>query len=90
MDQIAIRVANRFRTSKLDFREVVGKPAEANEAARLAFNALNRFKFAFDEMDEIPADLMPLYRQCMKALGAHEKFSSEVYQLKMMMSRTSL
>ena len=90
MDQIAIKVANRFKTAKLDFREVVGKPAEANEAARLAFNALNRFKFALDEMEEIPADLMPLYRQCMKALGSHDKFAGDVFQLKMMMTKIRL
>jgi hypothetical protein len=46
------------------------KAAEADTAAGQAFNSLIGLKMSLDQMDEIPSDLKPLYKEIMKAMDA--------------------
>jgi len=71
----------------MDFSQVVGKPAEADEAVVKAYLALHSFKFGLDKMEAIPADLQPLYRQCMKALDKIGDARAATNQLREMMKR---
>lgn len=69
------------RTSKVRFESVTGKAAEASQHLAAAYLALHSYKAGLDAMDEIPADLKPLYAQCMKAIDSLMPAQREVHQL---------
>lgn len=77
------RIAQRYTTSKE--QSFVTKPAEADEALVTAYLALHSLKATLDKFDELPAHLMPYYKQTMKALGLLEPAQREVQQLRGMM-----
>lgn len=62
-------------------------PAQADEALAEAYRALMSFKGALDQMQEIPSDLQPYYRQIMKAADAVVGARKESYQLREMVKR---
>lgn len=64
-------------------------PAEADEHLGGAYRSLLSFKGSLDQMEEIPQWLMPLYKECGKALSAVEKARKSTYQLRMMTQRAS-
>ena len=75
------------RTAGVKFDEVTYKAAEADKKLSEAYLALHSFKAGLDAMHEIPPDLLPLYRQCMKALDKLHDAKTEAYQLTMMTSK---
>lgn len=62
-------------------------PAKADDAVGEAFRALMSFKFAMDQMEEIPKDLLPYYNQAMKAADGLAEAKKATYQLRMMARR---
>lgn len=74
---------DRRRTANMPLH----KPAEADEKLGEAFRGLHSFKFAFDQMEEIPANLQPIYNQIMKATDAIAKARQETGQLREMVKR---
>ncbi len=63
------------------------KPAEADAAVTKGYLALHSFKYGFDQMEEIPKNLLPTYDQTMKALDAVQNAQREIHQLMMMARR---
>lgn len=63
------------------------KPAEADEKLGEAYRGLHSFKFAFDQMEEIPANLQPIYNQIMKASDAIVEARRHTAQLREMVKR---
>lgn len=63
------------------FDEVTHKAAEAEKKLGEAYLALHSYKAGLDAMDEIPASLVPLYDQCLKALGKLDPAQKEATQL---------
>jgi hypothetical protein len=61
--------------------------AEADETVGKAYLKLVSFKQAMDRMEEIPDDLMPFYRQIMKAMGSVGKVRDETAQLRGMIRK---
>jgi hypothetical protein len=68
---------------------VLAKPAEADEALGKAYLALVSFKLGFDQMEEIPKALHPLYDQVGKAISAVAEARKDTYQLREMTRRDS-
>ena len=83
---LAFRVMSKF-AARTDFGQVLYKPAEADKHMAEAYTALAAFKDGLDTMEEIPADLMPYYKQVMKAQDAVARAKQEVYQLREMAKR---
>jgi len=81
---------DRTTTAGVNFNQMVGKPAEADEALTKAYQALVNFKLGMDAMHEIPATLKPYYQQVMKAMDVVIKAQKESYQLRMMMRKLPL
>jgi hypothetical protein len=75
------------RTARVDLRQQIAKPAEADEALGAAYVKLVSFKQGFDDMEEIPKHLMPYYQQTMKAMDAVGEARKETYQLRMTVRR---
>lgn len=90
MDTIVSKVVDRYKAAKVDFRQTVGKPAEADGSLSSAYQALHLFKLGLDDMEEIPADLMPLYRQVMKTLDKVATAKQETHQLREMVRKIRL
>jgi hypothetical protein len=63
------------------------RPAEADAEVTKAYLALNGFKADFDAMHEIPAYLIPYYRQALKAVDKLVDAKRETNQLRMMIQR---
>lgn len=72
------------RTAKAPFESVTHKAGIADDKLAEAYLALHSFKAGLDGMDEIPKDLLPLYRQALKALDAITTARQETYQTRMM------
>lgn len=60
----------------------IHKPAEADEKLGAAYRDVLALKSDMDAMEEIPADLRPLYKQVMKAMDAIAKARQETTQLR--------
>lgn len=87
MDQNVVKnVVARCMKSE-DFRQVIGKPAQAAHELTEAYLMLNSFKAGLDAMQEIPAHLKPHYRQAMLAIDKVVDAQKEVTQLRGMMQR---
>lgn len=81
------REQDRWKSAGVDFRQVVSKPAEADEALTQAYLALNSFKAGIDAMQEIPPDLTAHYKQSLLTIDLVAKAQRESHQLRMMMQR---
>lgn len=75
------------RTAKVPFESVLHKAAEADDALTKVYLALHSLKFGLDGMEEIPKDLLPLYRQIMKTLDTVTTAQKETYQTRMMVRK---
>lgn len=84
------REQDRWKGAGIDFRQVVGKPAEADQALTQAYLALNSFKAGIDSMQEISPDLSKHYKQALLTIDLVEKAQRESHQLRMMMQRYRL
>jgi hypothetical protein len=81
------REQDRWKSSGIDFRQVVSKPAEADQALTQAYLALNSFKAGIDSMQEIPPDLAMHYKQTLSTIDLVVKAQRESHQLRMMVKR---
>jgi hypothetical protein len=86
MDPIVKNVVARCKKS-VDLNQVLDRPVTADKMAHDATAALSTFKQGFDSMEEIPSNLMPYYKQTMKAIDLLAKAAEETYQLRMMIRR---
>jgi hypothetical protein len=75
------------RTARVDLRQQMHQPSQADEALGAAYVKLVSFKQGLDEMEEIPAYLQPYYKQVMKAMDVVGEARKETYQLRMMTQR---
>ena len=62
-------------------------PANADELMGDIFQKLTTLKLEFDEMEEVPNSMKPLYKQVMKSMEATRKARDETYQLRMMFKK---
>ena len=86
MDQVVKNVVARCKKS-VDLNQVLDRPAIADRMTHDATAAIAAFKQGFDSMEEIPSELMPYYKQAMKALALLGRAGEETYQLRMMARR---
>lgn len=75
------------RRAGVRFESVLHKGDEADEAVARGYLALHGLKAGLDSMEEIPADLLPLYRQIMTTLDVLTKARKETYQTRMMVQK---
>lgn len=73
----------------LDLRQMVHKPAEADESLGSAYRSLINFKLSIDAMQEIPTYLKPHYNQTLKSIDKIVSAQKETYQLRMMLRKLS-
>lgn len=76
------------RTAGVRFEDVYHNALTTPTKLSESYRALHSFKAGLDAMEEIPADLMPLYQQVMKALDKLVKAQDEAHQLAEMTRKT--
>ena len=63
------------------------KGRQADENATECWLALSVLKASLDSMEEIPTDLMPLYREICEALDRAKKVKDSTHQVRMMIRK---
>jgi len=83
------RVVARHKQAAVDLRQMLHKPAEADDALGQAYLKLVSFKQGIDAMHEIPAYLKPYYTQVMKAMSEVGEARKQTTQLRGMVRKLS-
>ena len=81
------RDQDRWKSSAVDFRQVLSKPAEASEHLTQAYLALSSFKAGLDAMEEIPSHLQQYYKQALRGIDEVVEAQRQATQLRMMIQR---